>query len=117
MKKVIVGILAMLLIALVIGGWVYGFFNRRVSVGSINKDPTAFEGQHVIVTGKVTGRLALGSFSMYYLGDGTGQIRVRGHDGSLPKVDETVTVRGTVNSLLKLGDVAIGTTIDEQQRW
>jgi hypothetical protein len=117
MKKVVAGIVAMLLAAGIIAGWSYGFFNRRVSIGSINKEPLAFQEEVVTVSGRVAGRLAIGSFNMYYLEDGTGKICVRVQDGSLPKVDEKITVKGTVNSPLKLGKMAIGTTIDEKQRW
>lgn len=117
MKKVVAGIVAMLLAAAIIAGWSYGFFNRRVSIGSINKDPMAYEGQLVIVSGRVAGRLSIGSISLYYLEDGTGKIRVQVREGSIPKMDEKVTVKGTVNSPLKLGSLAIGTAIDEKQRW
>lgn len=117
MKKVVAGIVVMLLAAGIVVGWSYGFFHRRVSIGSINKDPLAFQGEVVTVSGRVAGRLAIGSFRMYYLEDGTGKIRVRVQDGNLPKVDEKITVKGTVNSPLKLGNMVIGTTIDEKQRW
>lgn len=117
LSRVVRNITIVVALVLMVVGLAYQFFNRRVSIGSINKDPLAFQGEVVTVRGRVAGRLAIGSFSMYYLEDGTGKIRVRVRDGSLPKVDEKITVKGTVNSPLKLGNMAIGTAIDEKQRW
>ncbi len=117
MKKTSAGVGVVIVLALIVAGLAYGFFNRRVSIGSINKDPMAFNGQLVIVSGKVAGRLSIGSFSMYYLEDDTGKIRVRVHDGSLPGMNEKVTVKGTVSSLFKVGDYTLGTAIEEKQRW
>ncbi|MCS6862392.1 MAG: TOBE domain-containing protein [Abditibacteriales bacterium] len=112
-----IGVITVVILALLIAGLAYQFFNRRVSIGSINQDPLTFQGKVVTVSGQVKGRLAIGSFSLYYLEDDTGKIRVRVPNGSLPQVGEKVTVRGTVNSPLKVGRYALGTTIDEQQRW
>lgn len=115
--KVVIGVATAVILALVVAGLAYGFFNRRVSIGSINQAPLAFQGEVVTVSGRVAGRLAIGAFSLYYLEDDTGTIRVRVPNGSLPKVGEKVTVRGTVNTPLQLGKYALGTMIDEKQRW
>ncbi len=116
-SRVVRNITIVVALALIVAGLVYQFFNRRVSIGSINEAPLAFQGEVVTVSGRVAGRLAIGPISLYYLEDDTGKIRVRVREGSLPKVNEKVTVKGTVNSPLKLGNIPIGTTIDEKQRW
>jgi uncharacterized protein YdeI (BOF family) len=115
--KVVIGVTAVMILAGIVAGLAYGFFNRHVRIGSILKDPTTFHGQQVVVNGRVTGRLSIGAFGMYYLEDGTGKIRVQVDGSSLPGVGEKVTVKGNVNNTFKIGALTVWTVIEEKQRW
>ena len=79
--------------------------------------PAQFEGKEVRIRGKVKDvtRIPLINLSMYIVDDGSGEITVMAQD-KLPAMDETVNVRGVVESAAILGGQSIGLRIKETKR-
>lgn len=87
-------------------------------VKEIVTSPAQFEGKEVRVRGKVKGitKIPLVDLKMYLLDDGSGEVTVV-TSGSLPAENETVTLKGTVESMAIMGGESIGLRIKETQRF
>lgn len=106
------GIWAVAALVLLAGVVVVLFHSARpVSAGGIRRDPRAFEGRTVTLSGTVVGGVSLSGLLMqaaggakgaFLLDDGTGQIAVT-VDGSVPLKGQRVVVRGQVQLLGYLG--------------
>lgn len=79
--------------------------------------PAQFEGKEVRVRGKVRDvtKIPLINLSMYVVDDGSGEIMVIAQD-KVPAMDETVNVRGVVESAAIIGGQSIGLRIRETKR-
>jgi hypothetical protein len=80
--------------------------------------PAQFEGKEVRVRGKVKDvtKIPLIDLSMYVVDDGSGEMTVIAHD-TLPAVNDTVKVRGVVESAAIVGGQSIGLRIKETKRY
>ncbi len=99
------GLLAFVLILAVLGGAAFFLLGARpVRAGDIRRDPQAFSGKVVKVTGTVVGGASVGGLLLnggggfFLLDDGTGQIGVT-MKGPVPEKGKRVTVRGPVEVL------------------
>lgn len=86
-------------------------------IGDILAEPTQFEGKEVRVKGTVGG---IAWFSLleqgaYQIGDGTGNIWIITSQPP-PQKGESVSIKGTVQSAITLGDRSFGTVISESRR-
>lgn len=73
------------------------------AIGSILKNPRAFQGRTVTVAGEVTGSLNLIVISGYRVRDGSGEITVV-TDGAVPKTGDSVRVSGQVDQAVAIGN-------------
>ncbi|MFA5243466.1 MAG: hypothetical protein WC029_12230 [Sulfuricella sp.] len=114
MKKILAGTVLAGLLAL--SGCDYLPFGQT-PVQEIMAAPAQFEGKEVRIRGKVKDvtRIPLINLSMYIVDDGSGEITVMAQD-KLPAMDETVNVRGVVESAAILGGHSIGLRIKELKR-
>lgn len=115
MKKILSGsILAALLL---LSGCDYLPFGLT-PIKELVASPTQFEGKEIRVRGKVKDvtKIPLVDIRLYVLDDGSGEVTVlAGND--LPPVNETVTVKGVVESAAILGGQSIGLRIKETKRF
>lgn len=114
MKKILSG--AALAGMLLLSGCDYLPFGQT-QVREIVATPAQFEGKEVRIRGKVKDvtKIPLINLSMYIVDDGSGEITVMAQD-KLPAMDETVNVRGVVESAAILGGQSIGLRIKELKR-
>ena len=86
-------------------------------IGDILDDPAQFEGKEVTVKGTIGGTVwfSLLQSGAYQVGDGTGNIWIITNHPP-PKEGVDVSVRGTVQSAITLGDRSFGTVISENKR-
>lgn len=114
MKKIVSG--AALAGLLLLSGCDYLPFGQT-PVQEIMAAPAQFEGKEVRIRGKVKDvtKIPLINLSMYIVDDGSGEITVMAQD-KLPAMDETVNVRGVVESAAILGGQSIGLRIKETKR-
>ncbi|BAN34691.1 hypothetical protein SCD_n00850 [Sulfuricella denitrificans skB26] len=87
-------------------------------VKEIMTSPAQFEGKEVRVKGKVKDivKVPLVDLKLYVLDDGSGEVTVVAGE-SLPAVNETVTVKGVVESMAIMGGESIGLRIKEKKRF
>lgn len=87
-------------------------------VKEIVTSPARFEGKEIKVKGKVRDilKVSLIDLKAYVLDDGSGEVVAVIARDSLPAVNETVTVRGTVESMAIVGGQSIGLRIKEIRR-
>lgn len=115
MKKILSGsILAALLL---LSGCDYLPFGLT-PVKDIIASPAQFEGKEIRVKGKARNvtKIPLIDVRLYVLDDGSGEVTVlTQHD--LPAENETVTVKGVVESAAILGGQSIGLRIKETKRF
>ena len=106
-----------ILLGLLLSGCDYLPFGQT-PVKEIVAAPAQFEGKEVRVRGKVKDvtKIPLINLSMYTVDDGSGEIIVMAQD-KLPAMDETVNVRGVVESAAILGGQSIGLRIKETKRY
>lgn len=105
-----------ILLGLLLSGCDYLPFGQT-QVKEIMAAPAQFEGKEVRIRGKVKDvtRIPLINLSMYIVDDGSGEIIVMAQD-KLPAMDETVNVRGVVESAAIIGGQSIGLRIKELKR-
>lgn len=86
-------------------------------VKEIVASPAQFEGKEVRVKGKVKDitKVPLLDLHLYVLDDGSGEVTVVTSE-SLPAVDETVALKGVVESMAIMGGESIGLRIKETKR-
>lgn len=113
MKRIWMGAI---LLGLLLSGCDYLPFGQT-QVKEIIAAPAQFEGKEVRIRGKVKDvtRIPLINLSMYIVDDGSGEIIVMAQD-KLPAMDETVNVRGVVESAAIIGGQSIGLRIKELKR-
>lgn len=115
MKKILLGVVLTGLLAL--AGCDYLPFGLT-PVKEIVTSPAQFEGKEVRVKGKVKDitKIPLLELKLYVLDDGTGEVTVvTGED--LPAVNETVSLKGVVESVAIMGGESIGLRIKETKRF
>lgn len=114
MRKILAG--AVLAGLLALSGCDYLPFGQT-PVKEIMASPAQFEGKEVRIRGKVKDvtKIPLINFSMYIVDDGGGEITVMAQD-KLPAMNETVNVRGVVESAAIVGGQSIGLRIRETKR-
>ncbi|MBU1689387.1 MAG: hypothetical protein KJ958_05085 [Gammaproteobacteria bacterium] len=115
MKKMMSGVVLAFLLAL--SGCDYLPFGFT-PVKEIMTSPAQFEGKEVRVKGKVKDivKVPLVDLKLYVLDDGSGEVTVVAGE-SLPAVNETVTVKGVVESMVIMGGESIGLRIKEIKRF
>jgi len=86
-------------------------------VKEIVTSPAQFEGKEIRVKGKVKDitKVPLIDLRLYVLDDGSGEVNVVTQN-ALPAVNETVTVKGVVESAAILGGQSLGLRIRETKR-
>lgn len=114
MKKILSG--AALASLLLLSGCDYLPFGQT-PVKEIVAAPAQFEGKEVRIRGKVKDvvKIPLIDLSMYVVDDGSGELTVIAHD-TLPAVNDTVNVRGVVESAAIIGGQSLGLRIKEMKR-
>ncbi len=115
MKKMLLGVVLTGLLAL--SGCDYLPFGFT-PVKEIVTSPAQFEGKEVRVKGKVKDivKVPLVDLKLYVLDDGSGEVTVVAGE-SLPAVNETVTLKGVVESMAIMGGESIGLRIKETKRF
>ena len=115
MKKMLLGVVMTGLLAL--SGCDYLPFGLT-PVKEIVTSPAQFEGKEVRVKGKVKDiiKVPLVDLKLYVLDDGSGEVTVVARE-SLPAVNETVTLKGVVESMAIMGGESIGLRIKETKRF
>lgn len=114
MKKIFSGVLLASL--LLLSGCDYLPFGQT-PVKEIVAAPAQYEGKEVRIRGKVKDvvKVPLIGISMYVVDDGSGELTVIAQD-TLPAVNDTVNVRGVVESAAILGGQSIGLRVKEMKR-
>ena len=114
MKKMLLGVILAGLLAL--SGCDYLPFGFT-PVKEIVTSPAQFEGKEVRVKGKVKDilKVPLVDLKLYVLDDGSGEVTVVAGE-NLPAVNETVTLKGVVESMAIMGGESIGLRIKETKR-
>jgi len=114
MKKMLLGVALAGLLAL--SGCDYLPFGFT-PVKEIVTSPAQFEGKEVRVKGKVKDivKVPLVDLKLYVLDDGSGEVTVVTGE-NLPAVNETVTLKGVVESMAIMGGESIGLRIKETKR-
>jgi len=115
MKKMLLGVALTGLLAL--SGCDYLPFGFT-PVKEIVTSPAQFEGKEVRVKGKVKDivKIPLVDLKLYVLDDGSGEVTVVASEG-LPAVNETVSLKGVVESMAIMGGESIGLRIKETKRF
>lgn len=115
MKEMLLGVVLTGLLAL--SGCDYLPFGY-IPVKEIVTSPAQFEGKEVRVKGKVKDivKVPLVKLKLYVLDDGSGEVTVVAGE-SLPAVNETVTLKGIVESMAIMGGESIGLRIKETKRF
>jgi hypothetical protein len=87
-------------------------------VKEIVSSPARFEGKEIRIKGKVKDilKVSLIDLKAYVLDDGSGGVVAVIARDSLPEVNQTVTVRGVVESMAIVGGQSIGLRIKEIRR-
>ena len=114
MKKMLLGVALAGLLALAGCDYLpFGF----TPVKEIVTSPAQFEGKEVRVKGKVKDivKVPLVDLKLYVLDDGSGEVTVVTGE-SLPAVNETVSLKGVVESMAIMGGESIGLRIKETKR-
>src|SRR4030042_395730 len=106
MKKILLGVILAGLLAL--SGCDYLPFGFT-PVKEIVTSPAQFEGKEVRVKGKVKDivKVPLVDLKLYVLDDGSGEVTVMTGE-NLPAVNETVSLKGVVESMATMGGESIG---------
>ena len=114
MKKMLLGVILAGLLAL--SGCDYLPFGFT-PVKEIVTSPAQFEGKEVRVKGKVKDivKVPLVDLKLYVLDDGSGEVTVVTGE-NLPAVNETVSLKGVVESMAIMGGESIGLRIKETRR-
>jgi cytochrome c-type biogenesis protein CcmE len=114
-RKLFILYLTLALILMGIFGCDYIGFTR---IKEITDNPLKFEGKEVKVKGIVEEalRIPLTETVVYTLKDETGTITVIG-TGAKPNQGDSVKVKGTVSTAIKIGDETFRTHIKENKRW
>ena len=114
MKRILSG--AVLAGLLVLSGCDYLPFGYT-PVKEIVASPAQFEGKEIRVKGKVKDitKVPLIDLRLYVLDDGSGEVTVV-TGNALPAVNETITVKGVVESAAILGGQSLGLRIRETKR-
>ncbi|OIP12564.1 MAG: hypothetical protein AUK53_07535 [Betaproteobacteria bacterium CG2_30_59_46] len=115
MKKMLLGVALINLLALSGCDYLpFGFTPVKEIVAS----PAQFEGKEVRVKGKVKDitKVPLIDLKLYVLDDGSGKVTVVAGEG-LPAVNETVSLKGVVESMAIMGGESIGLHIKETKRF
>ena len=114
MKKMLLGVILAGLLAL--SGCDYLPFGFT-PVKEIVTSPAQFEGKEVRVKGKVKDivKVPLVDLKLYVLDDGSGEVTVVTGE-NLPAVNETVSLKGVVESMAIMGGESIGLRIKETKR-
>lgn len=117
MKRTHLTILAaMLLLAAVV---LTGCGDKRTKISSILERPDSYTDREVLIGGKVTKtyavNLVIAELGAYEVDDGTGKIWVTTKNG-VPAEGQTVGLKGTVSSGLKLAGQTLGTVVRELER-
>jgi len=100
MNKKVTGLIAL---ALAAGGLILYFtLAASTPIGSILKNPRAYEVKELTIAGKVTDRTSLIVVKYFRLRDGTGEIMVV-TDKTLPAVGSSLRVRGKVMEAFSIG--------------
>ena len=115
MKKMLLGVILAGLLAL--SGCDYLPFGFT-PVKEIVTSPAQFEGKEVRVKGKVKDivKVPLVDLKLYVLDDGSGEVTVVTGE-NLPAVNETVSLKGVVESMAIMGGESIGLRIKETKRF
>ena len=117
MKRTYLTILAAtLLVAAVV---LAGCGDKRTKISAILDSPDRYMNREVLVGGKVTNtyavNLVIAEMGAYQVDDGTGKIWVTTKNG-VPQEGQTVALKGTVSSGLKLGGETFGAILREIER-
>ena len=110
-------ILLISLVAVLLALFIFTGCSRADKIGDILKQPLQYEGKEVLVNGTVgnSAWISLLSAGRYEVGDETGTIWIKTTQPP-PQQGTKVSVKGTVSTALKLGDLSLGIAITETQR-
>ncbi len=103
------GIIALIIIAILIGFGAWYYFSRvhLSQIQSILSNPKAYEGKVVTIEGEVTDRTSFfGVIKFYKVKDKTGEIIVV-TKRSLPEPRSIVRIKGRINDAFPVGDVKL----------
>ena len=116
MTKYYAGLVVAILAAVVLAGCDYLPFGYT-PIRDIVAAPANFEGKEVKLKGKVKDitRVPIVDLKSFALADDTAEIAVT-TQGSLPAVNDTVTLKGTVTSVAIIGGQALGLHVNEIKR-
>lgn len=90
---------------------------QKVTIGEILKDPTAYDGKELKLSGKVMDVLKIPfvEVRMYALDDGTGTIPVI-TEGNTPGLNKQVRTKGVIENMAIVGGQSIGIHLKEIKR-
>ena len=112
-RKVIIGILIMIVLAIAGGAWYYFSRDYPVTIERILSHPSEYKEKPVTIEGEVTDRtgffVVLKSFK---LKDKTGEIMVVTKK-TLPEIGSTVSVKGKTDEAFPIGDQKLLIFVEE----
>jgi hypothetical protein len=104
LKKIIIAMLILIVIAIGAGVWYYFIQVRPTSIEKIVKNPRDYTGKELVIEGEVTDRTSFfGALKFYKLKDTSGEIIVV-TGKSLPEVGFSATVKGKIDNAFALGN-------------
>ena len=112
-KKVIIGVLIVVVLAIAGGMWYYFSRVRPTTIDKILSHPAEYQGKSVTIEGEVTNRTAFFVVLRFFkLRDRTGEMMVVTKK-SLPEVKSTVRVTGRIDEAFPIGDQKLLIFVEE----
>lgn len=112
MKKVIIPIVVVVILAAVFAALVYT--SDITSIGAITNNPEQYRDHQVTVVGNVTERIVYQDEVIMRVEDDSGTIAVQA-GGEAPALGNEVIVEGIVKSMIKIGPYEFGSIISAEK--
>jgi hypothetical protein len=113
LKKIIIAVLILIVIAIGAGVWYYFSHVRPTSIQKLVNNPSDYKGKELVIEGEVTDRTSFfGALKFYKLKDTSGEMIVTTRQ-SLPEVSSRATVKGRINDAFALGDQRLLVFVEE----
>ena len=90
---------------------------KKLTIGEILSNPSAFDGREIKLKGRVTEvlKIPMVEIKLYFLEDETGKIPVL-TDGNVPALNRSIRIKGVVDNVAIVGIQSVGTHIKEIKR-
>jgi len=112
LKKIIIPIVIVIVLAVIFAGLVYT--SDITPVGAITDNPEEYRDSEVTIIGNVTQRIVYEDKSVIWVEDDSGIIAVQTR-GGVPALGKEVLAEGIVKSMIKIGPYDFGSIIEAEK--